>query len=259
MPVTRRDFIKIMTTGATLLSVPPLLAQEPLVPTPRASVKCPILMYHYISSAPEDADYVLRDLTVPPEQFAEQLDYLRDNGFTTITMTQLWAGMEGAPLPEKPIVLTFDDGYWDAHAHATPLLLERGMVGTFYICSGFMGQPSYMRWEDAAQIQGAGMEIGGHSATHANLSVLGRAELEVEIKESTALIEQTLGLRPVSFCYPFGYHNTFVTTILREAGYQTAVTTSDALTHYRNNPYRMGRVRIRNRHTIESFAWLVNR
>jgi hypothetical protein len=74
-------------------------------------IYCPILMYHYISYAPEDADAILADLTVTPELFSEHLAFLQEAGFTSVTMAQMWAALsEGAELPEKPIVFTFDDG-----------------------------------------------------------------------------------------------------------------------------------------------------
>jgi len=259
---TRRQFMQMLAIGGTSLAVSstlPTFAQDEQ-PQPLRSLLCPILMYHYISSAPEDAGATLRDLTVPPEQFATHLDFIRESGFTTITMRQLWQGMMGEiVLPEKPIVLTFDDGYWDAFAHATPLMLERGMTGTVFVVSSFMDQPGYLTWGQAQQMHNSGIEIGCHSATHPDLSRADQATQVEEIVSSTQAIESVLGSRPVSFCYPFGRQNRITRLTLQDQGYHTAVTTSDGTIHYANNPYRMRRVRIRNRTTLSSLEWLINR
>lgn len=252
--ITRRRFIKGLAAGMALSALP-VVAQEPA-----DYVVCPILMYHYISTAPDNANSTLVDLTVPPDLFAQHLDTILELGFTTITMRQLWAGLSGvAPLPEKPLVLTFDDGYWDAHAHAAPLMLSRGMTGTVFVVSRFVGQASYLQWGDARALNAAGIEIGCHTATHANLSLFGRDVQEAEIKEATEAIEANIGVRPTSFCYPFGRLNNLTPRILEEYGYHTAVTTSDAVVQYHSNPYRMGRVRVRNRTSVNSLFWLINR
>lgn len=251
--ITRRQFLSALVVGATASALP-IYTQAQL-----NSVVCPILMYHYISTAPEDANRTLVDLTVPRELFAQHLDYIVSQGFTAITMRQLWAGISGASeLPEKPIVLTFDDGYWDAYAHAVPEMLARGMTGTVFVVSNFMDQPSYLTWGNAQELNAVGIEIGCHTANHYDMSRLGRPLQEAEIVESTQAIEATIGVRPISFCYPFGRQNSITRNILAEQGYATAVTTAHARTHYASNPYRMGRVRIRNSTTVERLGWLIN-
>lgn len=261
MSLSRRNFLKILSASTVIsLTHLSLSAQDESEPTLMNSVLCPVLMYHYISTPPENADAVLTDLAVTPENFAAQLDYLAEAGFTTISMSELWQGLNGEiALPERPIVLTFDDGYQDAYAHATPLMLERGMKGTFYIAGHFMEQPGYLTWQQANEMRGAGMEIGCHSLTHGDMYTMTADEQRVEIEQSTAMIEAASGVRPTTFCYPLGRFNRTTRLLLNEYGYHTAVTTSDATVIYRTNPYRMGRVRIRNRTTVNSLEWLVNR
>ncbi len=258
---SRRIFLKTLAAGVTLSLVDfRLQGQDAGQQTPLARLTCPILMYHYISTAPEDADRTLLDLTVPPEQFEQHLDVILEEGYQSITMDQLYEGMHhNFALPEKPVVLTFDDGYWDAAAHATPLMRSRGMVGTFYIVSEFMETSIYLKWGDAAAMQNSGMEIGCHSATHPDLSRLSYDEQFQELESSTLAIENALGRRPTTFCYPFGRHNLNTRLILRDMGYKTAVTTSDATVQYADNRFRMGRVRVRNRTTLDQLRWLLNR
>lgn len=269
--LSRRKFLQMLSTGAAAFALPASIASAqttpppdpatPAVPTaPLESLVCPILMYHYVSQPPEDADRYLTDLTVLPETFAQHLDHIQSLGFTSITMRDMWLGMIGAiPLPPKPIVFTFDDGYWDSYAIVAPSLLERGMTGTIYAVSSFMDQPGYLTWAQAQELHNLGIEIGSHSVTHSDMSWQDRETQRIEIEQSAQAIGSVLGERPVSFCYPFGRHNYISQELLFEHGYATAVTTSDATKHFLNNPYLMGRVRIRNNVSLPGLTWLVER
>ncbi|GAB4469784.1 MAG: hypothetical protein Kow00124_05280 [Anaerolineae bacterium] len=225
------------------------------------SLYCPVLMYHYISDPPEDADRYRRDLSVSPAQFAAHLDTLLEQGFTAISPALLHTALaEGADLlPDKPVILTFDDGYADAYASAFPLLAERGMTGTFFIVSGFMDQPGYLSWAQAGEMLGAGMAIESHSATHPDLTTLGQDALAVEVEESAAAIERTLGVRPQTFCYPLGRWSRRVVAALQNSGYLGAFTTRDGTLHTTARRYQMPRLRVRGRYTARTIDWLVNR
>ncbi len=231
----------------------PVLAQP-------APTYCPIMMYHHISPPPETTNQHLIDNAVPPEAFAQHLDYVQQAGFTSITMRNLWAGMMGATaLPEKPIVFTFDDGYWSAYAHAAPLLLQRGMTGTVYIITGMADQPSYLTWGQIRELHASGIEIGNHSVIHGDMSRQPKNQQRSEIEQSTLSIEAAIGVRPTAFAYPFGRQNAITRNLLKDYGYTTAVTTMDSTLHYASNPYYMGRVRVRNSTTLEALPWLMNR
>lgn len=256
--ISRRHFIQYLASSAALGLTSQAFAQEEIEARP--NINCPVLMYHYISEAPEDSPRSLVDLTVPPEDFAAHLDVLQADGFTTVSMEQVYLAWYGeASLPEKPIVISFDDGYWDAYAHATRLLLERGMRGTFYLITSLMDQAGYLTWGQAAEMRAAGMEIGNHSLTHPDLSRLSANEQRIELEQSTAAIESILGFRPTAFCYPFGRQNLNTRLILSELGYHSGVTTRDGTILYRSNPYRLSRVRVRYGTTPSELLWFANR
>lgn len=252
--ISRRNFLKTSALASlALMTGKSALAQV-------SNAYCPVLMYHYVSYPPEGADRVLTDLIVTPELFTEHLTYLRDEGFTSISLAQLWAGLlSGAPLPPKPIVLTFDDGYVDSYAHATPILAQFGMIGTFFIVANFMDQPGYLTWGQAAEMKNAGMEIGNHSVSHPRLSGQSVEFQRTEIEGAAARIGEALGARPQFFCYPLGRYDNNTMRLVQESGHIAALTTSDGTVHWASNPYRMRRVRIRNRTNVNSLAWLVNR
>lgn len=255
---SRRQFLHtVVLAGAGLLLPKIAHAQESI---PRRYLRCPILMYHYIGEVPQDATPLRRDLTVTAAQLAEQIAWLRDNGYTTITLAQLAAALlDSADLPEKPVALTFDDGYADAYEVAAPTLAQSGMVGTFFLISGRMDQPGYLSWTQAAELARAGMEIGNHSATHPDLTALDRTAQQAEIEAAATAIEAAVGARPQAFCYPLGRYTLTTVALLKETGHRVAVTTRDGTVQYGRYPYALRRVRVRGSTTLRTFAWLVER
>lgn len=246
--LTRRTFLTGALGGAfALINGVHLLDARP----PQA-VYCPILMYHYVSTPPPDANATLRDLAVVPELFTQHLDALKAEGFQTISMATLYLALKGeASLPEKPCVLTFDDGHWDAVAIATPQLLARGMMGTFYIVENFVGAGDKLAWGHAAEMARLGMEIGCHSKAHANLAQMTYRAQYADVLSATEAIEANVGIRPTTFCYPYGLYNSNTRRVLRELGYHTSVTTSHSTRHRLEERLVLGRVRVRGGMSVE--------
>jgi peptidoglycan/xylan/chitin deacetylase (PgdA/CDA1 family) len=252
----RRFLMAVAAFGKNLLEGGRALAQSITL----RRVYCPILMYHYIDYPPADADALRQDLTVTPELFAEHLTALQSSGYTTITMAQLWGALsKGDKLPPKPVILSFDDGYDNAHQYAFPRLAERGMVGTFFIVENFMGQTGYLTWEQVREMQQGGMEIGNHSTTHPDMSKLDYAAQLNEAEQAAAAIAEQLGARPKFFCYPFGKYNADTIRVVRETGHLAAVTTADGTLKYTPKRYEMPRVRVRNTTGAASLVWLLDR
>ena len=197
----------------------------------------PILMYHEISPADETGSR----LAVSPAAFAEQLAYLHDAGFQTVTAGRLAEVLAGAPggLPDRAVVLTFDDGFEDFHRRALPLLDRYGYTATVFVTTGWVQdagrdaagrRPARMlSWSQVAEAAGAGMEVGAHSWRHPQLDQLPGAVLREELYASKAQLEDRLG-RPVpGLAYPFGYSSARVRRVAREAGHQYACAVSNAL------------------------------
>lgn len=221
---------------------------------------CPILMYHHIGYPPPDANAVRQDLTVSPELFTQHLIHLKNLGYTSITMDDLWAALtRGTALPAQPVVITFDDGYDNAYDHAFPRLQDQAMVGTFFLISEFMGQPGYMTWEQAQEMLEDGMELGNHTRTHPDLSTLDRDAQHAQIQGAADQIEAMLDFRPRFFCYPLGRFNDDSVAVVRETGHDAATTIADGTLKYSTDLHRMTRVRIRNITDINGLEWLITR
>ena len=221
-----------------------------------------ILMYHHVNSAPPPSDLDAR-LTVTDADFARQLSYLRCAGYYSITLSQLFDAIyDGAPLPEKPVILTFDDGHLDAYANAFPLLQEAGFGAAFSIVTGWVGQPASANWEQLQQMAAAGMEIASHSVSHPDFGKNSDDVVRDQLDRSKRELEEKLG-QPVSFfVYPAGEPFRFgtpqrqaqVMAIVQEAGYRGAVTARWNIQQDPAHPFALSRVRVSGGVDIQNFA-----
>jgi len=205
-------------------------------------------MYHYISIPPADADIYRQDLSVTPENFRAQMQYLAENGYTTIDLYDLSLAILGKKeLPAKPVILTFDDGYADNYLNAFPVLQEYGLTGTFFVVTEFIDQnrEGYMTWEMAKEMAAAGNRIEPHSRTHPDLRGQPREKLIWEILGPQETIAYHLGYKPQFFNYPAGRYDEAVIQILQELNFWGAVTTMGGQWHGYEDRFEWTRVRVR--------------
>ncbi|GGZ06789.1 polysaccharide deacetylase family protein [Streptomyces poonensis] len=223
----------------------------------------PILMYHAVASAPNDATRVL---SVAPEAFAEQMALLGDRGFTPVTTAELaehWRS--GGPLPERPVLITFDDGYEGVHRHCLPVLTEHGFRASLFVSTAWIkgahdngaAPDAMLDWEQVRRLADAGVEIGGHSHAHPQLDQLTDDELWSEVLRCKEIIADELGSRPVSFAYPYGYSSRRVRRTVRAAGFAQSLAVGNGLARRRQGPYALERVTVRRTTSIEEFERLV--
>ncbi|MEA3397048.1 MAG: polysaccharide deacetylase family protein, partial [Chloroflexota bacterium] len=185
----------------------PTPSPTPTYPPPPEELRVPILMYHYVSALPVDADVFRRDLTVSPETFDAELRYLKDNGYQTVTLRDLYDALSvGRPLPDKPIVLTFDDGYRDAYTEILPLLQKYDFVGVFFVLAtpAHFESPAYMTWADVRAMAEAGMSIQGHGRDHYDMRNRSVDFLVYQILGIKEAVEAHTDQQVTFFCYPAG-------------------------------------------------------
>lgn len=238
--MTRR-IVRLLSKG---LPIPVLLlmALAAWVLTAEPPTGFPILEYHMVTEhpSPDAKPYV-----VPPEDFAAQLDDLAAQGYTTITPQDYARARKGKQqLPEKPIILTFDDGYEDNWRVVLPMLEERGMKAAFYMVTNKIGQPGYLTWDNLFDLERHGMEIGGHTANHLPLTTLSPEQQRDELRLSKLMLEWR-GLKTIySFSYPNGAYDDGIAAMLEEEKYLTAVTGEAGLNTLTTNPYLLRRVNV---------------
>lgn len=230
------------------------------LPTPDGAarqVRVPILMYHHIAAPPPNADPIERDLSVTPQDFEAQLQWLAQNGYTSISLYDLtYALTLGWPLPDKPVILTFDDGYRDAYDNAFPLLQKYGFKGTFFVLTEFIDQgwPGYLTWPQIEEMSAAGMDIEPHTKTHPDLRHRSHDFLIWQILGSAQTVEAHIGRTPRFFAYPSGHYDAAVIGVLKEIGLWGAVATHQGTIHTTDSLYELKRVRIRHSDTLYSYA-----
>lgn len=212
----------------------------------------PVLNYHQINDHNKSA------LTVSSLQFAAQMDYLAASGYHTITVAELADALEkGRPLPEKPVLLTFDDGYQDNYDIAYPILKAHGMKAVIFLITDYVSRyPNYLTWEEVRDMGQNGIEFGSHTLNHVDLTTCtAPEELQKQLVNSKAALEWRLD-RPVTFlAYPCGSRNRTVIEALKAAGYQGAFTVDTGIDRPGDNMYELRRIPIfgGNSHTLLRF------
>ena len=242
----------------------PTATKPPPLPSPvgtySVTVRVPILMYHYVSEPPEDADEYRQDLSVPPERFRQQMEYLASNGFKSISFKDLSLAVTGKKaLPEKPVILTFDDGYEDNYRNAYPIMQAFGFTGTFFVVTGFIDNqtPGYMTWPMVEEMAAAGMDVQPHSKTHVDLREQPRDVLLWQILGSQETIAAHLGYTPRYFCYPGGRYDDETIAMLQELDFWGAVTTAGGKWHGYEDRFHWRRLRVRYSTDMALFRDLV--
>lgn len=183
-----------------------------------------VLMYHHIGPLPGDNDKIRYGLTVSEEDFDAQLKYIKESGYNVMTLGQLEIAIASNKVPEKTVVLTFDDGYDDNYIYAKPILEKYGFKATFFIISNKIGNTEYMN-EDQIKELAKNHEIGSHSYSHPSMVRLSDYYLEREMKTSKEDLQALIGKTITSFCYPAGKYDDKAVEKLKEYGYKIAVTT----------------------------------
>ena len=214
----------------------------------------PILEYHTVTKNPDPSSEIYN---VPPAEFSAQLDYLRENGYTTITLNDfIRAKRFGNPLPAKPVILTCDDGYADNYTEMLPILEAHGMTAVVFVITNELGKPGYLDLWQVKDMQRRGIEIGSHTADHLPLVTLSDDLLINQIRGSKIFLEWS-GLEPIaSLSYPNGVYNSQIIQLLRDENYLAAVTGEAGLNNLDSDPYTLRRVNIRKpRFGILEFRW----
>lgn len=175
----------------------------------------PVLVYHEIRNPANDA------IVVSPENFYAQMNYLKQNGFTTITMDDFNKWRDGDfIMPEKPVILTFDDGFTTVYTNAKPIMDSNDFVGSVPVVTryaSFTGNNTgYMRWSEINSLVNDGWDIQSHSITHSHLLTLNQSEFRYQLQNSKELIKNKTGSNPTSFVFPFHESNATYTQICGE-------------------------------------------
>ena len=181
------------------------------------AVGVPVLNYHRIDSG------IRHSLVVPPEEFKKQMQYLHNEGYHSITLDEVYDYVtKGTELPDKPVLITFDDGYIDNYQHAMPILKEYNMKATLFMISGSVGENRFVGLEQLKEMQANGIDIQSHTVNHKDLRHMSLQQARDELVSSKAVLEDSMK-HPVRYiAYPGGFTNKDIDTIAEESGYRMA-------------------------------------
>ncbi len=239
------------TPTITPTSAPTATATPSKITIPAGSVTAPILLYHHVSTNSETQD---SRYNIPPEKFEEQIKWLFDNGYQTINISEL-ANLiyYGGEIPQRPVVITFDDGNIDNYSNALPILKKYGFVATFFVVETYVNGEEMISTDQVKELIQNGWEIGSHSKTHPHLPNISEELLPDEIRMSKLNLEEKLGVPVNSFAYPFGEINDNIIRLTSSYGYKSAVGLGNSVTHTMQSIFYLQRIEIENDYSMEVF------
>jgi peptidoglycan/xylan/chitin deacetylase (PgdA/CDA1 family) len=210
---------------------------------PALRTPVPVLMYHVIGTPPPSAPYP--ELFVSRSLFAAQVAALAGAGFHAVTLDRVWQAWHGrAPLPARPVVLTFDDGYRGDFGAAMPILRRHRWPGVLNLLVANLHRHGWgiKTWMVRRMIQN-GWEVDSHTLTHPDLATLSSGRLQREVRGSRTVLRRLFDVPVRFFCYPSGAFDAGVIAAVRHAGYLGATTEIAGLAQ-RSRPYTLARVRV---------------
>jgi peptidoglycan/xylan/chitin deacetylase (PgdA/CDA1 family) len=183
------------------------------------------------------------------------MDWLAEHDYHTVSMAQVAGHLKrGQPLPARPVVISFDDGWSDGYTVAFPILKARHFSGTFFVYTNALDHKQFLTWAQVEEMAIAGMDIESHTLSHPHLRQLTPEDATNEIAGSKAVLEKRLGKPVTSFDYPFGEYNAAVIELVKRAGYETAVTIAAGYKQRADELFTLHRIRVSYNDTLQDLA-----
>lgn len=241
----------VFLIGYIPVSTLPAKTQRPYFPTvtngrvlESRSVTLPVFLYHYVREIPE-GDAAGAALSITPANFIKHITFLLAQGYTPVSTETLARALAGtASLPERPVMLTFDDGTKDFATTVFPILSAYGVPATVFVVSGFVGTPNYLSWDDLKSVARSPLiTIGAHGLNHVSLTALPTPIADRQIVLSRNILRVTTRQKVDVLAYPNGAFNDGVVRRVAETGYDLAFTTVRGTTHTSDRRFELPRIR----------------
>lgn len=218
------------------------------------NIKIPVLLYHVVKPNPDPTNPYQFSL----EEFEKHMAYLKENGYRTLTMKQYFNILDGkAAIPEKPILLTFDDNSNDFYPYVYPVLNKYGMKATQFTVSDWVNGSWNMTSNEILTVLENGVDIQNHTVTHPFLANLSKEEQCVEIQNATEALKDLTGRTTFAFAYPYGNYNSDTISLLRDLGIKGAFKVGGGLSTDQSNRYELPRIMILQNHTVDDFVRMI--
>ncbi|OOM11352.1 polysaccharide deacetylase family protein [Clostridium saccharobutylicum] len=216
------------------------------------NIGVPVLYYHSV----RDSNH--NEVTISPQKLKNELKYLKDQGYVTLTLRELSDYLlNNSPIPEKSIVVTFDDGYMDNYQNAFPILKELDMKATIFCITSDLDGEYYLSKDAIKEMSNYGIDIQSHTVNHSELNKLSYDEQLKQLKESKKTLESITGKSVFSIAYPYGKYNEDSIKAAKAAGYSLAFTTDRGLADRDDSPLKLNRIYINSNYTIATFKQIL--
>jgi len=224
----------------------------------------PILMYHHVGQVPANANKMNLDLTVSAENFEIQAKWLHDNNYTSISLQDLYLYSLGKfPMPKKPVIFTFDDGYLDVFTNAVPILAKYGFTGSFAIITQnpgtTQGSNVYASWQVIAQAKSLGQEIVSHTQNHFDgLNPKFSADYIFQnLSGSVADLRNNLGVATDILVYHYGHYTPVYLAQAKKAGFVMGVTVHEGDVINLEDLMQIPRLRVHGAENLQRFEDII--
>lgn len=250
----------LIPTATSTPTQPPPTATPTHTPTPTwvyneaGQVNAPILLYHHVKDEVSTSRY---QVSIP--EFKAQMTAIKEMGFTPITISKfLEAFYDGGELPEKPIVITFDDGHESVYQHAFPIMNDLGFPGVFYIVANRINDiPDFVNVAELKEMIAAGWEIGSHSFSHADLTK-NHGIIDKEIGQSKSDLEAALSTSILTFAYPFGRIDPLSAQKVNDYNYRAGMGLGTSKQHTWSTWLYLDRIEIYGEYSLEDFYHILS-
>ncbi len=228
----------------------------------------PIFLYHSVSN---DRASGSDKYTISPARFADHMAYLARNHYRTITVTQFVKSILHIEdqLPERSVILTFDDAFEDFYTNVLPILKRYEFVATLYVPTQFVGQTDhglrlagekprrFLSWPQLLEIGASGIECGAHSHSHVHLDMVPSTVVYEEIVQCKKILETQLSQEVVTFAYPYGHYTASVRAMVETAGYSSACAIRHAMSSTHDDRFALARLLVEGDMSLHRFAGLL--
>ncbi len=275
----RSVLLFFLATGLLISSVAGFFADagQPADATLEEGIRLPVVMYHHVLETGKFGEYVISS-----GELEKDLKYIAEKGYEAVLMRDLIAYVtEGTPLPEKPILITFDDGYESNYRYAFPLLQKYGMKAVISVI-GYWSELysheqykhinySHLTWEQIKELQDSGIvEIQNHSYHLHSLENRRGARmkngedvshyqeiLRQDLSKNQEMLQNATGVLPTTFTYPFGYISKESFPVLEELGFQASLSCQEGMNRITHDPQCLFLLKRYNRpHGVDTSTFL---
>jgi peptidoglycan/xylan/chitin deacetylase (PgdA/CDA1 family) len=229
--------------------------------------RLPILMYHSISDEAERGVAPYYRVCTSPEVFRKHLAFLVNAGYRSVPLTAVVELLrQGQALPEKSVVITFDDGFRNFYAEAFPVLQQHGFSASVFLPTAFIASQrrsfkgrECLTWAEVRELQKWGIHFGSHTVSHPRLIELSWQDIERELTVSKSELEQQLGESVTTFAHPYAFPQTdrgYVAgfkALLVRSGYTCCATTEIGRVKPGAEPYRLKRLPVNSMDDLALF------